>query len=218
MIKQLKWYGESAIDPSWFAITPEDYCDYRQFILDRVDFAKVLYQLGLHPEDCSTGKYTHRMVCPFKFHKNGQERTGSFRFNNKKNTFVCFGCGENSNILHFLQVYIGGWEQLHLEKLAMMFGLIKDGQIQVPEGYVEQEITIQETNAPIIHSIGIMLRDYLLAVKGSPNYAKECEWCDDQLEKVDKHFLDVDEEDLEAAKSVYEKLEKAIERRKKTRG
>ena len=156
------------------------------------------------------------MTCPFKFHKNGRERTGSFRFNEKKKTFTCFGCNESGDILRFLQYYVGGWEQYHLEKLAEMAGLIKDGEIQIPVEYldIEQEPP-KETNHKILFNAGLLLRQHILKLKNSKIYNDECEWADQMLIKIDKYFDTIDEENLEDAQRIYNNLQNAIKRRKK---
>ena len=223
MIKKLKYDGKSAADlkkvckeTSFDLPGADDYGNYRDFILEHVSFVKILRGFKLRPEECSTGKYTHRMVCPFKFHKGGRERTGSFRFNEKKKTFTCFGCNESGDILRFLQYYVGGGEQYHLEKMAATAGLIKDGEIQVPAEYLEIEPEPpKETNHKILFDGGLLLRQYLLEVKGTKKYSVECEWADEMLVKIDKYFDAIDEENMDDAQRIYNNLNNAIKRRKK---
>jgi DNA primase len=223
MIKKIKYDGKSAADLSKVCMETsfnypgaDDYNNYRDFIFEKISFIKVMRNLKLRPEECSTGKYTHRMICPFKFHKGGRERTGSFRINEKKKTFTCFGCNEGGDILRFLQYYVGGWEQLHLEKLAAMAGLIKNGEIQIPEEYlnIEQE-PLKETNHKILFNTGLLLRQYLLETKDIKKYREECEWADNMLVKIDKYFDTIDEENLADAQRIYDNLNNAIKRRRK---
>ena len=223
MIKKLKYDGKSASDlkkvckeTSFDLPGADDYNNYRDFIFDHISFVKVMRGFKLRPEECSTGKYTHRMVCPFKFHKGGRERTGSFRFNEKKKTFTCFGCNESGDILRFLQYYVGGWEQYHLEKLAAMAGLVKDGEIQLPEGYVEvSQEPPKETNHKILFDAGLLLRQYILDLKGTKRYAEECDWADQMLIKIDKYFDGIDEENIKDAQKIYDNLNNTIKRKKK---
>lgn len=222
MINRLKYDGESAADLkkvcnelSFDATGADDYNNYRDFIFERISFEKILRNFKLKPEECSTGKYTHRMTCPFKFHKNGRERTGSFRFNERKKTFTCFGCNESGDILRFLQYYVGGWEQYHLERLADMAGLIKDGEIQIPAEYLNIEHGLpKETNHKILFNAGLSLRQYIMELQGSRMYYKECEWADDMLTKIDKYFNIIDEENLEDAQRIYNNLQNAIKKRR----
>lgn len=223
MIKKLKYDGKSASDlkkvckeMSFDLPGADDYNLYRDFIFENVSFAKILRGFKLHPEECSTSKYTHRMTCPFKFHKGGRERTGSFRFNEKKKTFTCFGCNEGGDLLRFLQYYVGGWEQYHLEKLAMLAGLVKDGEIQLPAGYVDvSQEPPKETNHRILFDTGLLLREYLLELKGTNKYLEECEWVDQTFIKIDKYFDKIDEENLQDAQKIYDNVGKIIKKRKK---
>lgn len=215
MIKKLKWYGKNGIDMTWKLPQADDFCDYRQFILDNINFVKVVKYFKLRPDECSTGKYTHRMICPFRFHKNGHERTGSFRFNNKKKTFTCFGCNEGGDILKFLQLYRGGSEQYNLQRLAIMANLIKDGEIQLPENYVEpEEEVLKENNHKVLFDAGILIRKYLLDVKHTHLYVKECEWADQMLIKIDKYFAMIDEENINDANKIYSNLSTSLKKRK----
>lgn len=216
-MKEIKWCSDNWIDESWKQPAPVDYSEYKQYILEHVSFNKVLRDLKLKPVECSTGKYTHKMTCPFKFHKNGRERTSSFRFHDKKNTFVCYGCTESGDILKFLQLYYGGGEQYHLEKLAKMFGLMKDDQIQLPENYVEviHDMTPHENNTEILFSIGIMLRQYLKTYNDTKLYEKECKWVDKMFVKADEYFKTIEIDNMVAAKDIYAGVENAINKRKK---
>ena len=223
MIKKIKYNGKSASDlkklckeTSFDLPGADDYNNYRDFIFEHVSFVKILRGFKLRPEECSTGKYTHRMQCPFKFHKGGRERTGSFRFNEKKKTFTCFGCNESGDILRFLQYYVGGWEQYHLEKMAVIAGLVKDGEIQVPAGYIDiEQEPLKETNNKILFSAGLLLRQHLLDVKDTKKYREECEWADDMLVKIDKYFDAIDEENMKDAQRIHDNLSNAIKRRKR---
>lgn len=223
MIKKLKYDGASASDlkklckeTSFERPGADDYSNYRDFIFDKISFVKILKGFKLRPEECSAGRYTHRMTCPFKFHKNGRERTSSFRFNEKKKTFTCFGCNESGDILRFLQYYVGGWEQYHLEKLAEMAGLVKDGELQIPAEYtnIEPEPP-KETNHRILFNTGLLLRQYILELKDSDKYERECEWADEMLAKIDKYYDSIDEENIEDALRIYNNLNSAIKRRKR---
>lgn len=216
MIKKIKWHGKDGIDPTWELMPAIDFNDYRQYIFDNTDFAKVMRTLKLNPEQCSTGKYTHRMVCPFKFHKNGRERTSSFRFNNKKKTFVCFGCNSNGNLLDFLWMYCGGCEQYNLKRLCLISGLLENGEINAPYDYKEPTIEPpKETNYKILFDSGLLLRRYLFEFKNTINYKRECEWVDNMFVKIDKYFNAINEDNIEDSKKIFDNLNILIEKRKK---
>jgi len=192
----------------------DDLNDYRQFIFDHVSFVEVLKRFNLRSEECSTGKYTHRMICPFLFHKNGKERTASFRFNDKTKKFSCYGCNEGGDVLDFLRLFNGGYDQFNLRKLAVMAGLIEDNKIKLPENFIISEACPQkETNYKVFFDSGILLRQYLLGLIDKDIYLEECEWADQMLIKVDKYFSLIDEENIKDAQKIYNKLNRAIEKR-----
>lgn len=188
--------------------------DYKDFIFEHISFVDVLRELKLNPQECNTGKYTHKMICPFKFHKLGRERTGSFRINEQKKTFTCYGCNEFGNILKFLQFFVGGSENYHLELLARKAGILKNGTLDLPTDYViTEQQPIKETNHRVLFDIGLLLREYLIAIKSTNNYHKECEWVDRVFIKIDKLFNDLDEYNLEDAQKIYDKINNTIKRR-----
>jgi hypothetical protein len=194
----------------------DDYNDYYRYILDRVNFADVMRKLKLRPEEVYGESNTYRMTCPFKFHKNGHERTASFRFNAKTNVFFCFGCNEGSNILRFLQLYLGGSDQYNLQRLAIMFGLVDNGKLQIPENYIEPAPEIpKETNYRILFDMGLLLRDYLLPLRETKIYQEECGWVDRMFIKIDKYFSSIGEEDIDSANIAYNKLVVSLDKRKR---
>lgn len=219
MNKKIKWFGESGVDPTWNNHQINDFDDYKQYIFDHISFVKIMQGFNLYPEQCSSGKYSHRMICPFKFHKNGREKTGSFRFSEKNKLFMCFGCCEGGGILRFLQLYRGGCEQYNLKKLAILAGLIQDNEIVLPDSYIIPEYKEQkENNYKILFDAGILLRNYINDLKDTIIYKNECEWADQMFVKIDKYFSMIDEENLEDAKKIYNNLNNSIKRRQHKRG
>jgi hypothetical protein len=206
--------------PMFKGIPDGDMNEYRQYIFDRVKFSKVLHALKLRPEECSTARYTHRMICPFKFHKNGHERTGSFRISDSKNVFTCFGCNEAGDILKFLSLYSGGCEQYNLKKLASLAGLLDDTSIWIANDYTEQdnEANIKSVNYQTLFNVGLILRNYLNAIKDKNIYIVECEWVDQMFVKIDKYFDAIEQDSIEDAQKIYDSVDKSIVKRKSKMG
>jgi CHC2 zinc finger len=216
MIKNIKWCSDNTPDASSKSGSqPIDLMDYYEYIMEHVSFVQLLKRFKLKPEGCSTGTFTHRMICPFKFHKRGRERTPSFRLNENKKTFMCFGCLERGDILKFMQLYCGGYEQYNLERLSAMFNLAENGNFIIPENYIIPQEEIRENNYKIRVETGLVLRDYLKEIKGTKIYQNECNWADDTLIKIDKCFDEIDSEDLESSKEIYAKIKISIDKRKK---
>jgi hypothetical protein len=211
--KNLSWVSDS--NSSSADVVVDDFVEYKDFILKNSSFVKVLSFLNLHFEACITGKYTHRMTCPFQFHKNGQERTASFRFNDNTNRYMCYGCSSKGNVLDFLSIYVGGGDEYNLRRLASINGLINDGILNIPSHYISTQSEFsKQSNINILSDIGMCLRQYLLDVKTEPNYAEECIWIDQLFMKVDEYFATINEDDIENAKKIFANLKKTIEKRK----
>lgn len=219
MIKNLEWYSSKSTgfeQPVKESKLFHDFTEYKDFILDRITFTKILKKFKLRPDGCAAGKYTHRMVCPFVFHKGGNERTGSFRIDDKNNRFCCFGCTETGDILKFLQIYKGGNDTVWLYKLAGYAGLLSAEGIDLPEDYQAPEPEApQETNYRIKFEAGLLLRQYLLEIPTGASYKDECEWADEQLAKIDKYFALIEDTNMEDAQNIHNNLSNAIKRRKK---
>ncbi len=224
MIKKVKPKDKSHVFKTWspmFKGIPDgDMNEYRQYIFDHIKFSKVMSMLKLQPEECATSRYSHRMICPFKFHKNGRERTGSFRFSDQKNTFTCFGCNENGDILKFLSLYSGGCEQFHLKKLAGLAGLLEDTTIWVANDYAEQdnEIAAKEANYQMLFNAGLLIREYLKNIKNKSIYNEECEWADQMFLKIDKYFYAIEQNDTQLTEKLLNNVTNSINKRKSKLG
>lgn len=68
----------------------------------------------------------YQASCPGPAHKNG-DRKPSLSFNDVKNAFICFGCGEKGGIIKFTALALGADESIARDWL-------KDKNIKLPEG------------------------------------------------------------------------------------
>jgi hypothetical protein len=223
--KLLTKEDDKSIFKSWssiFSDTPGgDMNEYREYIFERIKFSKVLHTLKLQPVDAVTDRYTHKMICPFKFHKNGRERTGSFRFSDKKQVFTCFGCNCSGDVLKFLSLYCGGDDQFNLKRLAGIAGLLENVGDWIPNVDDEdeyREIGIREANHQKLFDTGLLLRDYLNSVRPAKIYSSECEWVDNMFIKIDKCFAGFEQDNIEEAQKMYDDVNKAITKRKNKNG
>lgn len=192
-----------------------DLNEYRQYIYDHVKFSDVLRALKLRPEECSTNRYSHRMICPFKFHKNGRERTGSFRFSDEKKIFTCFGCNESGDILKFLSLYCGGYEQFHLKKLISFAGLSNNiDEWTANKIEPDEDLKRREEVYRMQFNAGILLRDHLKQIKKHKLYLDECEWADRMFIKIDKYFDGIMQDNIEEAQKLFDKLTHSISKRR----
>lgn len=75
-----------------------------------VSLLKIFNHYGLN-----INEYNKKIVCPFSNHQNGRERTPSFYYYFKTNTYHCFGCKQGSTPVDFVS-YI---ENISKEKSAL---------------------------------------------------------------------------------------------------
>lgn len=81
----------------------EDSEDFIRQVNNSLKLSKILqetYNIKLVKQYNSN--WSESIVCPFPFHKGGNERTGSFGYNFKSDYFHCFGCGASGRSVEFI--------------------------------------------------------------------------------------------------------------------
>jgi len=77
------------------------------------------------------------IVCPFKSHKGGRERTGSFKYFSDTNSFYCYGCKIGGEWAHACE-FMAHMENISRERAAIkiikLFGADIDANLDVYEG------------------------------------------------------------------------------------
>ncbi len=61
------------------------------------------------------------IVCPFKHHQNGNERTGSFNYYPESNSFWCFGCKTGRGTTDFVAAFDSTTRTKAAYKIVKMF-------------------------------------------------------------------------------------------------
>ena len=94
-------YGSTPGEAGDFA-TPAEQKAYFEGVIAKantVPLYKVMVYYNVHI-NCA-----HRctIICPFKHHKGGRERTGSFTFYPETNSFHCHGCKTGGNFAHAVE-------------------------------------------------------------------------------------------------------------------
>src|SRR5574337_99974 len=64
--------------------------DYYQELIDKANTVTIIKLFKLY--GVRLDAYNRKVTCPFKSHKGGRERTGSFNYYPDTNSFYCFGC------------------------------------------------------------------------------------------------------------------------------
>lgn len=82
------------------------------------------------------------IVCPFKSHKGGRERTGSFRYFSETNSFYCYGCKVGGEFAHGCE-FVARMEDISRPKAASkilrLFSAEVNEDLDVYEGQDFQE-------------------------------------------------------------------------------
>ena len=71
----------------------------QEIVLDKVAILDILNKYGIECMQCSSGEFTHKLRCPLPAHSNGNERTASMYLSEKNNSFYCFGCLEENELI-----------------------------------------------------------------------------------------------------------------------
>ena len=87
----------------------------KQEIIDRIHSANrkvrlidVITSYGIHIQRNSyRSDWSVNIICPFKSHKGGNERTPSFGYSYKDDRFYCYGCQRGGRAIEFIWEYEG---------------------------------------------------------------------------------------------------------------
>lgn len=150
---------------------------------------------------------TFKVRCPF--HGGGMERTPSLTIYENTNTFNCFACSANGNIISFVALQMGysstkkdtlGYNNAIVE-LCNMAGITNEEQIANSNKILRPKP--EETVKYHIFNTGIEIREFLRANEDNKNYKKICKWADKQFLKMD-YYLEDEEYDWKRAKKYYD--------------
>jgi hypothetical protein len=83
-------------------------------------------------------RFNRRVTCPFKFHKNGQERTPSFWYFPETNSFNCYGCHNGGGPTDFVKHMDG------VEKVRAAAKILELFEKDVDEDFIFEGQNISE--------------------------------------------------------------------------
>lgn len=117
-------YGETSWTTGDVTKTSEGKADEQDLIAkaNSVPLLRVLryYNVKVNPS------HVNSTICPFKHHKGGRERTGSFYFYPETNSFYCHGCKTGGMHRHAV-AFIAAYEGITFVKAAhKIIGLFSD--------------------------------------------------------------------------------------------
>jgi hypothetical protein len=81
-----------------------------------VPLVKIFQHYGIN-----LNEYNKRTTCPFSSHNSGRERTPSFSYYHKTNTYFCFGCKHGSTPVDFVAKIEGISKEKASEKIIEIF-------------------------------------------------------------------------------------------------
>jgi hypothetical protein len=184
-----------------------EFDDFAETIAKKVPIVEVLTRFGIELTECRSGDFTHKARCPLPKHANGGERTASFYASETNNGFYCFGCGSGHNVIQFVEMYTGRPFNIAAKWLGEQFGIFgADGDPK----FVAKRRSPEEMPITYIHKAGLEIRDFLLKVKGTPDYKKWCVWADKRFETLDELLDKIEKNDWEEAKEFCDKVGKFL--------
>lgn len=197
-------------DPLW------EVDEFIDVVLDRAFILDILDKWGIEYAPCRSGDFSHRSKCPFPKHLDGGERTASLFISEEKNSFYCYGCNSGGNVINFVELYTGKPFHLAAKWLAGQVGITKDNVSDNLENVSRnRKRDPEEQVITHVFRTGIIIRNFLKDMRGSPNYQKIKEWSDRRFVKLDKFLNNLGDDDWEVAKKYYDKVADYLQRRQK---
>jgi DNA primase len=170
----------------------------KEDVTNGINILNIAKEFGIETESVSSGNFDHRCKCPSSNHKGGTERTGSLYIDSKENNFYCFGCSAGFNCIDF---YMLCTDLTFLEALSDLKKRVKPGTIR--SGYYK----VETNNFYILLQISNLFR------KTMQNHKNDLKWINDLMIYSDKFIFNLDPKDDQAAKELYKKINKVINKR-----
>lgn len=205
MISDEEKDGWGEIEEPWMEID-----NFSKLILDKIYILDILDKYGVSYVKTSAGNFTHKLRCPFPQHLNGQERTASLCISEKSNSFHCFGCNNNGDVIKFTMLFLGVPYYKALEILTKISGIMED-DIDEEMLLPKEKIDLNHTIMPYIFQTGVLIREFLINMRESKNYKEWCLWANKQFRKLDYYLDTLNDEQWETAKKYHNKVCKYLE-------
>lgn len=189
-----------------FSIWDEDFATIKNIIMEKISIFSLLEIYGIEYYQINSGNFTHRLKCPFAFHKGGDEATPSFFVSETTKTFHCFGCNSNGNVIDFYKYYNNVCFNVAIGELGKMLKINKNNINNIQLAPKKKP---EETVAFYISKLGIELRDFLKSKKNEKKYTKYEDWVDRQFVCLDE-MLNWSDDKWEEAKNKYDNINKKI--------
>lgn len=164
-------------------LSQEELKKAKQALFPRISFVNVLNKYTRHIEEVGSSTFTHRCVCPNPNHKNGGERTPSFYFSDEDKGYRCYGCGITGDVFDLIALMNGmPWGdvvRVFLDKENIDVNSI-DFDFSAPN-----QASLSQYSFDCNMKLSKEFREYLNALKNSPNYEVEKGWADLTFRRID---------------------------------
>ncbi len=142
--------------------------------IDKANAANILHIL--HSYNLNIDAHNNTVCCPFSFHKGGNERSSSFTFYAKTNSFFCYGCNTGGGPVEFVEAH----SNYTLSKYSAALSII--------DKYKTNQLNVSEKNSNSFYKIYIefshLVRNFIMKNKDNSqalNYAEKISAAFDDL-------------------------------------
>jgi CHC2-type zinc finger protein len=143
--------------------------------------------------------YSGKCKCPFPFHKNGNERTASFSYNEEKNMFYCFGCKSGGGPVNFVSL------MQDVSKLDAARFILNNFKDAAKIKFVVDDQYQEKINQNL--QFALLIRNFISSNRDDTNAIKHAESITEIYDELNhKHNLNVD-----GLKLIIEKLKVKLE-------
>ena len=178
----------------------------------KINILDILDKFNIEYINSHTGKFSHKLRCPFPIHSSGNERTASMFICADKNSFYCFGCNSGGNVINFVMRMQGLPFYEALKWLAEAAGIngadVSDIVIKKERRDPEKTVVFQTLRT------GTLIRDQLASKKNSVDYNRWLVWADKRFKKLDIFLDTVEDKDWDVVNDYYCKIKSFIDRNK----
>jgi len=170
--------------------------DVVQRTIDKASAANLIQILKTYNINIDT--YNRTTCCPFPFHKGGNERSGSFTYYAKTNSFFCYGCKTGGGPVEFVEAN----SNYELSKYDSALAIIKN--------YELHNSNVNERSANYLKvylEFSHLVRHFIMEHKDNSKALDYAEYVSSAFDNVrSKYILDP-----EGLNMLYSKLRKKLE-------
>lgn len=190
-----------------WGLTNEEFVAVKKKLGERISFESIFNKKS-SAQPLYSSSWTHRGCCPNPNHKQGNERSASFYFNEKSKEFHCFGCQWNGDVFDFLSIFMATPAKILVEDL------INKQNLNLEKILGAAPSARKADNFEIKHELGLTLRDFLVSKTDTASYEDHKKWVDSIFKRIDDRFVGLGSEDTVGAQNFSNQILLELDRRK----